>query len=73
MTKSRKPVWFGKKRVGLGIRPTHPIGWILTTALVITFVTGTHLIIALGSLSKGLTVMISSAIIYALSVALTFG
>lgn len=72
MTQSQKPVWFGKKRVGVGIRPIHPIGWLLTAALVVAFVTGIHLIGASGGFSQGLTVIISAVIGYALVVALTF-
>ena len=72
MTQSRKLVWFGKKRVGVGIRPMHPIGWLLTAALVLALVTGTHLIVASVSFSQGLTVIISAVIVYALAVALTF-
>ena len=35
---SDSPVWFSSKRTGFGIRPSHPIGWLITALFVAVFI-----------------------------------
>jgi hypothetical protein len=67
-----KPLWFGKKRVGVGIRPIHAIGWILTALLVVAIIVGMHVIVGSGYASEGVTIIVGAVILYSLIVALTF-
>tara|TARA_B100000482_G_C12597545_1_gene293889 strand:- start:1365 stop:1586 length:222 start_codon:yes stop_codon:yes gene_type:complete len=59
--------WFGPKRVGWGIRPTHPMGWIVLTVSLVAFVIGIHLITSGSSTLAGILVS-SLSIIFLLIV-----
>lgn len=68
-----KPVWFGRKKVGFGISPKHPIGWCLTVFLLAFFSFGFHLVVSLGLAAQGYALIGFSLMLYLLIVAITFG
>ena len=40
---SDRPVWFSPKRTGIGIRPAHPVGWLITALFVAVFIISLNL------------------------------
>lgn len=68
---STKPSWFGPKRTGVGIQPSHPIGWLLTVLFVAVLFIGVHLALS-GTLVTGLILMVASLIVYGVVIALTY-
>jgi hypothetical protein len=67
-----KPTWFGPKRHGIGIAPTHPIGWLLTVLLVVAIALAIHLIFAAAQLTTGVIVLFISLAIFFTLVSLTY-
>lgn len=72
MTTRSKLNWFGRKRVGIGIRPTHIMGWLFTIVLIFAVIIGLHLIVVAGSILQGACIVIAAIILYSIVVASTF-
>ena len=55
--------WFGPKRFGWGIRPIHPMGWVVLALSLVGFVIGVQLTTAgssalLGLIIAGLSILL---------------
>ncbi len=72
MSNSNRPIWFGPKRVGYGLRPCHPIGWILTAVLAAAFAVGLHLILSSGMITTGIITISLFLVVYGVIVGLTY-
>tara|TARA_B100001964_G_C14237740_1_gene603345 strand:- start:643 stop:870 length:228 start_codon:yes stop_codon:yes gene_type:complete len=73
MSNSNRLIWFSPKRVGVGIRPCHPIGWMLTIFFIATIFAGLHLIFSSGLITAGLLTIIPYLIIYGIAIKYTYG
>ena len=64
MTSKKSPVWFANKRQGFGVRPCHPIGWLITIVFIIIFVFSTSMIIGKDALATGSSIALADIILY---------
>ena len=69
-----KPLrWFAPKRIGWGIRPIHPMGYLVLVVSIVGFVSGLHLMILGSSLFYGAILMLFSIVFLAFASHWTLG
>ena len=64
MTPKNSPVWFANKRQGFGVRPCHPIGWLITIVFSIILIFSTSMIMSKDALAISTSIALADIILY---------
>ena len=69
-----KPLrWFAPKRIGWGIRPIHPMGYVVLVVSIVGFASGLNLILLGSSLFHGSILILFSIVFFAFASYFTLG
>lgn len=70
MSKSLR--WFGPKRTGWGVRPIHPMGFLVFVISIAGLIVGINLVVTGLSLVVGILIILVSILFFIIVSALTF-
>lgn len=65
------PIWFSPKRSGVGIRPSHPVGWLLTGIFILVLLASVQVLLSASNVGLGLGMLLVNILWYAVAVWLT--
>lgn len=64
--------WFGPKRIGWGVRPIHPMGYLVLVISIAGLIAGINLIVTGSSFVVGILIALVSILFFIIVSALTF-
>ena len=64
--------WFGPKRVGWGVRPIHPMGWLVLIIFIGAIAAGLHLLLTGLGKTLGIGILALAIVLMIVIVALKF-
>ena len=68
-----KPLrWFGPKRIGVGVRPTHFMGFLVIVVSIAGFISGIHLLVNGSSPVVGSIALLCSILFFIIVSSLTY-
>lgn len=65
---TERPVWFTPKRFGFGVRPSHPIGWLITVIFIAVFIVSVNLLVSGSSVPLAIVLLVVDIAAYSLIV-----